>query len=205
MITELRQTLFCIMIAYLSGAIPFSYLVARMRGVDLRMVGSGNIGSANVWRSCGFGPFVAAMILDAWKGVLPTLIALHGFGLPPVSVILVGASAMAGHTFSPYMGFKGGKAVATSAGVLLAIFPHAVIIGAASWFLIVTVTRISSLGSLTAAGVVMIVSVVSLVFNRVEPVYALFACLAAVTVIVLHRSNIQRLLEGSENRVQRFF
>ncbi len=200
----LIQTLLAMIVAYLLGSIPFSYLVARTRGVDLRSVGSGNIGGANVWRSCGFGHFLVAVSLDLLKGTVPALVAFYILELPALSVILTGGSAMLGHTFSPFMRFRGGKAVATSAGVLLAIFPQSVLIGATTWFVTVAITRISSVGSLMAAGAVFIAAVMNMALERVEPAYALFACLAAVVVVLLHRNNIQRLLEGTENRVQKF-
>ena len=101
-------------LAYLLGSVPFSYLVARANGVDLQQVGSGNVGGANVWRSCGFGPFIVAATCDILKGMLPTLAALHLAGLPPGAVMLVGVAAILGHTFSLFLKFKGGKAVATS-------------------------------------------------------------------------------------------
>ncbi|HEU5097474.1 MAG TPA: glycerol-3-phosphate acyltransferase, partial [Roseiflexaceae bacterium] len=93
--------------AYLIGSIPFSYLVARARGVDLRKVGSGNIGGANVWRACGFGPFVVAVALDILKGYLPTLIGLRLFASNPIVVLLIGIAAILGHTFPIYLRFKG--------------------------------------------------------------------------------------------------
>lgn len=188
--------------AYLFGSIPFSFLVAQARGVDLRMVGSGNIGSANVWRSCGFKAFLVAIVLDFMKGAIPTYIAMHNLALPPVAVILIGASAILGHTFSVFMQFKGGKAVATSGGVLLVVFPAAMIVGAITWALILRLVRISSVASLTAAGVVVVMALISFAAGMIDPVYMGFICAAAVLVLILHRSNIQRLLAGEENRFQ---
>lgn len=188
--------------AYLFGSIPFSFLVAQARGVDLRMVGSGNIGSANVWRSCGFKAFLVAIVLDFMKGAIPTYIAMYNLALPPVAVILIGASAILGHTFSVFMQFKGGKAVATSGGVLLVVFPAAMIVGAITWALILRLVRISSVASLTAAGVVVVMALISFAAGMIDPVYMGFICAAAVLVLILHRSNIQRLLAGEENRFQ---
>ncbi len=189
-------------IAYLFGAIPFSFLVARARGVDLRLVGSGNIGAANVWRSCGFKAFLVAIVLDFCKGAIPTFIAIHSLALSPVVVILIGASAILGHTFSVFMGFKGGKAVATSGGVLLAVFPTAMIIGAITWAIILRLVRISSVASLTAASVVVVMTLITFATGNMDPAYTGFICAAAVLVLILHRSNIQRLLAGEENRFQ---
>lgn len=197
------NTVIMIGIAYLCGSIPFSYLVARIRGVDLLKVGSGNVGGANVWRSCGFGPFLFAMVLDLLKGTVPTLVAIQWLALPPIAVIFVSASVMLGHTRSVFLGFKGGKAVATGGGVLLAIFPLAMLIGALAWITAFALTRISSVGSLTATSVVMMVTLVTFLIGQIDLVYALFICIAAMLVIVLHRANIQRLLSGTENRFQK--
>ncbi len=192
-------------VAYLAGSIPFSFLVARACGVDLRQIGSGNIGAANVWRSCGFRPFLVAITLDFLKGTVLPLVAIHSLELAPVSVILIGASAMLGHTFPLFLRFKGGTAVATSGGVLLAVFPMAVLIGGLTWAVTLRVVRISSVASLTAAAVVVIVTLITLARGNLAPAYAFFVCAAAALVFVLHRSNIQRLLAGEENRFQRLW
>ncbi|NJN66656.1 MAG: glycerol-3-phosphate acyltransferase [Chloroflexaceae bacterium] len=191
-------------LSYLLGSVPFSYLVARARGVDLRTVGSGNIGAANVWRSCGFGPFLVAMTFDVLKGAALPYLAIRKHRLPPVAVVLVGAGAMAGHTFPLFMGFKGGKAVATSAGVLLVIFPQAVLVGSPVWGGMLATTRISSLSSLTAAAAVAATTVARLQQRKLHPVYAGFIFAAVGAIVYLHRGNIRRMLEGTENRFQKF-
>lgn len=186
--------------AYLAGSIPFSYLVARARGVDLRKVGSGNIGGANVWRACGFGPFVVAVALDILKGYLPTLLGLRLFAASPIAVLLVGIAAILGHTFPIFLRFKGGKAVATSSGVLLALAPLLAGIGVVAWAIAFAISRISSVGSLTAAAVEIVAGTAFYLTGRLPLAYALFIWLAAAFVIYLHRGNIQRLLAGTENR-----
>jgi glycerol-3-phosphate acyltransferase PlsY len=186
--------------AYLIGSIPFSYLVARARGVDLRKVGSGNIGGANVWRACGFGPFVVAVALDILKGYLPTLLGLRLFAGNPAMVLLVGIATILGHTFPIFLRFKGGKAVATSSGVLLALAPLLAALGVIAWALAFGITRISSVGSLTAAAVEIVAGTAFYLTGRLPLAYALFIWLAAAFVIYLHRGNIQRLLAGTENR-----
>lgn len=199
------ETVLLMGLSYLLGAIPFSYLVARARGVDLRTVGSGNIGAGNVWRSCGFGAFAVAITLDILKGTVLPLVAMHGLHLPPLAVVAIGACAVVGHTFPIFLGFKGGKAVATSGGVLLAIFPVGVLAAAVVWFLVVFLIRITSVGSLTAAALAALLALAFLSLGRLDAVYAIFTCLAAGAIVVLHRSNIQRLLTGTENRLQKFF
>jgi glycerol-3-phosphate acyltransferase PlsY len=191
--------------AYLLGSIPFSFLVARARGVDLRTVGSGNVGGANVWRACGFGPFVAAATLDMLKGFIPSLVALRLLPGRPFIVILVGIAAILGHTLPVFLHFKGGKAVATSCGVLLAIFPLLVPFGVAAWAIAFLITRISSVASLTAALVELLASTTLYFMGRLPLAYALFVWIMAAFVIYLHRMNIQRLLAGTENRFEKPF
>jgi len=197
--------------AYLLGSIPVSYLVARANGVDLRKVGSGNVGGANVWRTCGFVPFLIAAAGDILKGMVPALAALHlsswapALGarlerLPPGAVILVGVAAVLGHTFSVFLHFKGGKAVATSGGVLLAIFPLLIPIGLIAWVIAFLITRMSSVGSLTAAAAEMIAGTALYALGYLPLAYALFIWGVVVFIVYLHRQNIQRLLAGTENR-----
>jgi|HigsolmetaAR201D_1030396.scaffolds.fasta_scaffold04785_4 glycerol-3-phosphate acyltransferase PlsY len=200
------------LVAYLVGSIPFSFLVAKLYGVDLRKVGSGNIGGANVWRNCGFGAFLMAITGDIGKGWLPTFVALHlhellslsqGAPLPPLAVVLVGLSAILGHTYPLYLSFKGGKAVATSGGVLLAIAPLLMLLGVVGWVIAFAITRFSSVGSLTAAAVVLVLSIVQLVQGQLPLAYAVFIWAAVVLIVYLHRENIQRLRNGTENRFSR--
>lgn len=190
-------------VAYLVGSIPFSYLVARAHGVDLRTVGSGNLGAGNVWRNCGGRAFAITLLLDMLKGVVCAGTA-RWLRLPPMGVVLVGFGAMLGHTFSVYMGFKGGKAVATSGGVLATIFPQGVVAGAVTWFAAVGITRITAVGSLAATAVVVGTALVAGGRGRLEWVYTLFVCLAGVLIVYLHRGNIERLRKGEENRLQKF-
>ena len=189
--------------AYLAGSVPFSFLVARARGVDLRTVGSGNIGGANVWRSVGFGPFVVAAVLDMLKGMLPTLAARWLLPGQFVVIVLTGVAAVLGHTFPIFLGFKGGKAVATSGGVLLAIAPLLVPIGIAAWAAAFAITRISSVGSLTAAAVVIVAGTLFYLAGALPLPYAAFVWFSALFVVYLHRENIQRLRAGTENRFNR--
>lgn len=199
------QTILLTIASYLLGSVPFSYLVARACGVDLRTVGSGNIGGANVWRSCGFGPFLVAVLLDIAKGAALPLVAIHWFGLNDLAVLLIGAAAILGHTFSIFMRFKGGKAVATSGGVLLAVFPLVVLVCLITWVIAFGITRMSSVGSLMAAVVAVAFAAIMLLLGQVPLAYAVFTCLAATLIIVLHRQNIQRLMQGKENRFQKLW
>lgn len=200
---QLFQTVGLMLLGYLLGSTPFSFLVARAHGVDLRKVGSGNIGGANVWRTCGFGPFLIAAMLDILKGMAPTLVALHLAGLPAVHVILVGGAAILGHTFPLFLGFKGGKAVATSAGVLLAIFPLLIPFGIVAWLAAFLITRMSSVGSLTAATVELLLAAALFALGYLPLAYAVFIWVIGGFIFYLHRDNIQRLRTGTENRFSR--
>jgi len=202
---ELVLTAGLIIVAYLLGAIPFSYIVARARGVDLRTVGSGNVGGASVWRSCGFGPFIVAAALDMSKGFVPTFVALRLLPGHPFAIVLVGIAAIIGHTVPIFLHFKGGKAVATSCGVLLAIFPVLVPFGIAAWAIAFLITRISSVGSLTAAAAVLVTATVFYLIGQLPLAYALFVWVMGAFVIYLHRTNIQRLLAGTESRFGKLF
>ena len=203
--TELLLAVALMVGAYLAGSIPFSFLVARACGVDLRKVGSGNVGGANVWRSCGFGPFIVAAAMDILKGALPTFGALRLLPGHPVVTILVGLAAILGHTFPVFLGFKGGKAVATSTGVLLAIVPVLIPFGIAAWALAFLVTRISSVASLTAAAVVLILATVFYLNGQMPLPYAVFIWTTGALIVYLHRQNIQRLIAGTENRFGKLF
>lgn len=194
-----------IVLAYVIGSVPFSYLIARANGVDLRKTGSGNVGGANVWRTCGFGPFVIAAIGDVVKGMIPTFAALRFANLPPSAVVVVGIAAILGHTFSMFLNFKGGKAVATSTGVLLVAFPLLLPFGAIAWVIAFLLTRMSSVGSLTAAFVELIASAILYINGQLPLAYAIFVWVIAIFIVYLHRSNIQRLMNGTENRFSKLF
>lgn len=201
--TDILLMLGLMLAAYLIGSIPFSYLVARARGVDLQKVGSGNIGGANVWRACGFGPFLVAAACDILKGMLPTLAALRLLPGHPGAVILVGIAAILGHTFSLFLRFKGGKAVATSGGVLLAVFPLLIPFGAVAWLLAFLITRMSSVSSLTAALVELIAGTALFLMGQMPLAYAMFIWAMVLFIVYLHRENIRRVLAGTENRFSR--
>src|SRR5688500_14386102 len=146
-------------IAYLVGSIPTGYLWARAKGVDIRNVGSGNIGATNVFRFLGKGPGIAVLVIDALKGYLPAkfLPALLLQGAMAESAryqgvaVVAGLFAVIGHNYTCWLGFKGGKGIATSAGVLIAWAPLALLITLACWILIFAVSRYVSLASVLAA------------------------------------------------------
>lgn len=190
-----------LVLAYLVGATPTSYVVGRaFHNVDLRRHGSGNLGATNTFRVLGWRAAVPVMIVDVAKGWLPTAFFPLWDGAEPLGWALgYGAAAIIGHVFSIYVGFRGGKGVATSAGVFMALAPWAVLIAGIVWGIVVTLSRIVSLGSLTAALVLPIA-----VYATGEPRMEIFLSIAlALFVFYAHRTNVRRLVRGEENRFTR--
>ncbi|HNR93589.1 MAG TPA: glycerol-3-phosphate 1-O-acyltransferase PlsY [Kiritimatiellia bacterium] len=183
--------------SYLLGSVPFGLLLARARGVDIRSVGSGNIGATNVFRAVGKGPGLLTFFLDFLKGLLPVLAAGHWLAPDTAAPILCGCAAIAGHIWTVFAQFRGGKGVATGAGVVVGIAWEAVIIGLICWIIVFALTRYVSLASIITAGSVGISGWILYPGRRLVP--ATLTLLAAL-VIVRHRSNIVRLLKGTENR-----
>ena len=193
--------------AYFLGAVPFGLVIAKwVKGIDVREHGSRNIGFTNVLRVCGKATAIPVLILDILKGFAPVLAARW---LAPDSdwlAVVCGAAAMAGHSYSVYLGFKGGKAVATGAGVFLALQWEALLIAALVLILVLWTTRYMSLSSMLAAASLLAVLLVEWLWlpSRAPSVPVLIvACAANVLVIVRHRENIKRLLNGTENKLGR--
>jgi len=186
-----------ILAAYLFGAVPFGLLIAKSRGVDIRKQGSGNIGATNVLRVLGKGWGIFTFVLDALKGFLPAFFFPAIGGVDAEYGVLFGMAAIIGHSFPVYLKFKGGKGVATSAGMLLGVAPAAVGIGFLCWIICMFVSRYVSLSSIVAA-----VAVATTVWIRGDkgPVVSGALTVLAVLVVWLHRANIRRLLNGTENR-----
>jgi glycerol-3-phosphate acyltransferase PlsY len=197
--------------SYLLGSIPFGYFAGRLAGIDIREAGSGNVGATNVVRVLGKGYGYLVFALDFLKGLAPVTISmLMAPGRPPewnspeIFGILAAISSVLGHSYPPWLKFKGGKGVATSAGALLALTPVATLIGVAIWIIVFCLTRYVSLASITAAIVLPIVILVvnSQNQNRGKPLVYSSACVGAV-IIWRHRSNLSRLIRGTEPRFTR--
>lgn len=192
--------------AYLIGSVPFGYLVAKARGVDLRQVGSGNIGSTNIYRAFGLRIAVLVFLLDAGKGLLATrgLPAMSAGGTDVAYVRLIcGLAVVLGSVASIFMRFKGGKGVATGAGVFLGLAPLAAVLCIAVWAALVAAFKYVSLGSLAAATLLpILVALLDRPGYSRSPVFYL-ALVVACVVIVRHRSNMGRLLSGKEHKVGR--
>jgi glycerol-3-phosphate acyltransferase PlsY len=179
--------------AFALGSIPTGVIVARARGVDLRKVGSGNIGATNVGRALGKGWAIFVLVADALKGYVPTALAPRW--IPPLGVAAVGVAAVLGHMFSVFLKGRGGKGVATSLGAALALAPLAALCSAGVYLVLYAAFRISSLGSLVAVTVFPLA--LWLTGDR-ERVHYLFAGVLAVLVIARHKENIRRLLRREE-------
>jgi acyl phosphate:glycerol-3-phosphate acyltransferase len=181
---------------YLLGSMPFGYwLVLLVRGEDIRKVGSGNIGATNVWRAYGKAYGIPIVLLDVAKGFVPALVGTMLEG--ELVGVLAGGAAMLGHWRPLFLGFqKGGKMVATAGGTLLGVAPLLGLAGIAVWAVVFLVSRYASLASIAAA---VALPLLALVLGEPWPVVA-FSALAAIAVLVLHRSNIARLRAGTESR-----
>jgi acyl phosphate:glycerol-3-phosphate acyltransferase len=194
--------------SYLLGAIPFGYVIARARGVDLLSQGSKNIGATNVGRVMGLWWGVLVFALDFAKGAVPVLvagmIASDPVGLPDLTRTLAGVAAFLGHLFPIYLGFQGGKGVATGAGVAVVLVPVSFLIAFAVWAIVLLTTRYMSLASLTAAALIILLRLgwTPEPFGpRHHVVVTTFVVVAALAVIVRHAGNIRRLIAGTENRL----
>jgi glycerol-3-phosphate acyltransferase PlsY len=182
--------------AYLAGSIPFGLVVARAKGVDLRAVGSGNIGATNVARALGKGWAIGVLLLDAAKGFVPVALGRR-LGVPPEQVALAGAAAIVGHMFTIFLRGRGGKGVATSLGVALALSPLAAACGFGLYIVAYLLFRLSSVGSLL--GIWSFPLFATLLGGLPRP-YLVLATVVAILVTIRHRENIRRLIRGEEKR-----
>lgn len=194
---EFEVLLVAVIAAFWVGALPFGYWAARLRGIDIRKVGSGNIGATNVFRALGAKVGLTVLLLDALKGWLPTWIVVRS-GADDVSAILVGVAAILGHTFSPLVGFKGGKGIATGLGALLAASPLTVAVAFPVWLIAFLLTRWVSLGSVLAAATV---PIAAYFWGHSLPAVGILTA-ASLLVIWKHRSNLWRILHGVEPKLQ---
>ena len=183
--------------AYLIGSIPSGLILGKLFWhTDLREHGSHNIGATNAWRTLGKGAGIAVFIADSLKGQAGVMLGLSLVGTP-LSAVVGGLLAIIGHSFSLFLRFHGGKGVATSLGVLSMLMGDVTFMLFVLWFTIVYVTRYVSLGSVVAGGLAPILA--ALFGYPME--YLLFTAIAAVLVIVRHRENIKRLMNGTENKI----
>ena len=197
--------------SYLLGSIPFGYLAGRIAGIDIRNCGSGNVGATNVIRTLGKSYGYPVFALDFLKGFgavkMSILIATRvqsEWNSPEMFGIVAAISSVLGHSFPVWLRFKGGKGVATSAGALLALAPVAALIGVAIWILTFWLTRYVSVASIAAAAALPLIILIATRLSRTTGKLLFYSsvCLAAV-VIWRHRSNLSRLMRGTEPRFTR--
>ncbi len=201
--------------AFLIGSIPFGYVIGKfVYGIDIRKSGSGNVGAANALRSLGRTGAAAVLVMDVLKGVVPVRLGLaFGFvagalyGTPIVPgphpalwvACLCGFAAVAGHCFSPWMGWRGGKGVATNLGVTLALWPPGGIIFIVIWLALALAFGYSSLGSIIAS-----IAMIGVLGYAIGAPGAAYGLVAAMLILILHRENIARLRAGNERRISLF-
>lgn len=183
-------------VAYILGSIPNALWIGKVfKGIDVREHGSKNTGSTNAARVLGAKLGILTLILDISKGAIPTLIATMLLD-SSINVILVGICAILGHSFSIFMKFKGGKAVATTVGVFIVLVPGAILLAAVIFFLVFGITRYVSLSSMIGA---ISLPIWIMIFYKNIPL-TIFGIIIAILIIVRHKSNIQRLLNGTESK-----
>lgn len=188
-----------IIATYFIGSIPFAYIIVKLvKKIDIRTVGSGNAGATNAARVLGKWGFISVFLLDALKGFLPVFISLHYYGQTMITLI-VAAVVVLGHTYTVFLGFKGGKGVATGAGVFLALAPAEIGIGLVVFIIVFLATKMVSAGSILASITLLIA--VYLMSNW----FALKVLTAVIVFFVIfkHRSNIVRIIKGEENKFTR--
>ncbi|MEJ2200575.1 MAG: glycerol-3-phosphate 1-O-acyltransferase PlsY [Desulfuromonadaceae bacterium] len=189
--------MFIDILAYLIGSIPCGLVLTRFFGKeDIRQSGSGNIGATNVYRVAGRGLGIVTLICDTLKGVLPTLMALNIPSFSTNQVAIVAVATFLGHLYPLYIGFKGGKGVATGLGIFLVLSPKAVLLALLLFLVIFAIWRYVSLGSISAAAVL---PFLILWLERSASLFVATLFIAAM-VIIRHRSNIERLRSGTENK-----
>jgi glycerol-3-phosphate acyltransferase PlsY len=188
-----------VVVAYLIGSVPFALILARLWGDgDLRVVGSGNVGATNLFRTSGVTPGVLAALLDASKGALSVLLAQR-LNTAPEMPAVAGVAAILGHVYPIWLGFRGGKGVATAAGVFAVLAPVSALAAFSVFLAVTAVTRIVSLGSVAAS-----VTLPGAAYFTGSPLPVLIAAVAvAALIVVRHRTNLSRLRVGLERRIGR--
>lgn len=187
-----------LVLAFLVGSVPFGYLIGRaFYGTDIRAQGSGNIGAMNAMRSLGKRGAIAVLVLDALKGFAPVALMQHAApGAVPVA--LAAALAVIGHCYSPWLGFKGGKGVATSIGASIAIAWPAALVAVLVWAIGAALTRYSSVGSMAGTAA----AAVAIWFCTGSPVLLAYGIFATLLIVYAHRENLARLRAGTESRIR---
>lgn len=196
MMPDILKIVLCLSLGYLFGSLNFAIIYSKLRGDDIRNHGSGNAGTTNVLRTYGKGPAVIVFLLDILKGVIAVIIArlILDKEIYDCSAAL---GAILGHNFPVYYGFKGGKGVATSFAVLIALHPATALVALAIFLIVVSISKYVSLSSISASlGAI----ISSFVFFRIDA-FSIFCTIIGVLCIYRHKSNIARLIAGTENKL----
>lgn len=188
----------CFVLGHLCGSIPSGlWIVQALHGIDIRNYGSKNIGTTNVFRTVGPKTAVMVLIADAFKGIVAVWLVSTYFHNPVLDVVTA-LGALLGHNYSVFLGFKGGKGVATALGLLVFLMPKAAPCSFGVWLVLVLATRYVSLGSIVAA----IVTPFLAWYMEYPLAYVIFSAIAAFFVVLRHKENIQRLLSGTESKIK---
>lgn len=199
------QTIVMLVVAYFFGSIPSGFLIIRaVTGKDIRQYGSGNIGMANAYRVGGAVPALLVLLGDALKGAVPVIFARGVLGLPDLAIVLIGLAAIIGHDFPIFLRGHGGKGVATSLGVIVALVPPVGIVAVIVWWIVILSTGYSSLASLI---MLLVASLVLAFYDAVfldprHPIYIVFLFALFAVAVWQHRSNIERLMQGKELKLR---
>jgi glycerol-3-phosphate acyltransferase PlsY len=192
---DLIKYILLLIVSFIIGSIPFGIIIAKSKGINLKKVGSGNIGATNVLRSLGKWPAALTLLGDILKGTAAVAIGRY-FGVGPVYEGLVGFSAILGHNFSIFLGFRGGKGVATSLGVLSIYSPQTALFTLIIWLVTVMITKYSSMGALVSFG---FLPINILLFDNKGKLFVVV--LITILIYIRHMDNIQRLIKGTERRI----
>jgi glycerol-3-phosphate acyltransferase PlsY len=191
-----------ILVSYLIGAIPTGYIFGRLKGIDLRKHGSGNVGATNAWRVLGKRLGICTLLIDILKGVLVVVVIAKFFPIKTIEDVFLrkficGLAAILGHNFPVYLKFRGGKGVATSVGVVLGLTPKALGASFFVWICVLLLTRYVSVASM-AGGILL--PIFSILFGYPKTMHW-FSTVIALLLLIQHRSNIKRLLKGEEKKL----
>ena len=198
MVNLIGLYLIAAILGYLIGAVPTAYLVVKkLTGQDIRQIGSGNVGATNVKRAAGFKPFLFVLLFDFLKGMAPVLVSKWLYPELAWLHVVVALMTVVGHSKSIYLKFAGGKSAATGLGGFVVMGWLAGVLLAIIAYLIMMSTRMVSVGSIAAS----VLSPIMLILFKQPLPYVLYATVAGIYVIYLHKANIQRLLQGTENRI----
>ncbi len=190
-----------IIFGYFLGAISFSYIIAKkIKKVDIRQHGSGNAGATNTLRVLGVGPAIAVLLLDVAKGIIPVLVALYFVG-PGYAPVLAGLAAIIGHNWPIYYGFRGGKGVATTIGVLATLVFYPALIAGVIAILAIAIFRYVSLGSLLFVLLTFVFTYLFLDNYQYPDAYFYLTCLVAILSFFRHQANVVRIIQGTESKI----